>query len=311
MLERRKMVIGFIFITFFFLHALLSNHKSEQKEINIEGLLLDNFGIENTRDFNKYDCLDFKRFGGMPEFKKKVHDLFRMEGAWFACLDGKLGMKLNDCNILSFGINVDESFDEDLNSFYKCKIESFDPFTESDRFQAIRARNADLKNAVSMVVKDKWSYHKIGLVGNQNEVKNAGKPGWMATLDDILVHTNLKNEVIDLFKMDIENSEWSVLENMDMDYACKYFKQIAFETHIPTIRVNILKVLRRLEKCFLLFRRDPKFYKKFSSEPYGFLMTEWQLDGFLLDIKEFKNEIILSNFLLTIGELYFVNQNYL
>ena len=270
------------------------------------------FGLNNTRDFFRYDCKNLKRIGGMPHLKKKVDALFRMEGAWYACLDGKLAIEENKCNVLSFGINVDESFDDDVDSIYKCRVESFDPFTESPRFKAIRARDPSLKNELSMKIRNKWTYHKIGLVGTEKETKNKGQVGWMATIENVLDYLSMKNQVIDIFKMDIENSEWSVFENMDMDYSCKYYKQIVFETHIPVVQVDILRVLRRLEKCFLLYRRDPKFYKKFSRHPYGFLMTEWQLEeGFSINIKEFKNEINLSNFLLTIGELYFVNQNFL
>ena len=99
-----------------------------------------------------------------------------------------------------------------------------------------------------------------------------------------------------------------------MDYACKYFKQIALETHTVygPEKENTLKILRRLEKCFLLYRRDLRFYQNYSKNPYGFALTEWQLyDGFLINIKEYKNEVNLMNFLVTIGELYFVNENFL
>ena len=81
----------------------------------------------------------------MPEFKKKVDALFRMEGAWYACLDGKFDIKENKCNVLSFGINVDESFDDDVDSVYKCRIESFDPLTESPRFKTKRAKYPKFK----------------------------------------------------------------------------------------------------------------------------------------------------------------------
>jgi len=323
----KKVIIGIIFvlICIIVLKLILDNQDKKISQI-ISGVISptssslscsraqfsEMFGLDRTRDFFRYDCKNLKRVGGMPDFKKKVDALFRMEGAWYVCLDGKLDMKPNECKIISFGINVDESFDDDADSIYKCRVESFDPFTESPRFQAIRAKDPSLKNEVSMKIRNKWTYHKIGLVGTKKEVKDKGQVGWMATIEDVLDYLKLKNEVIDVFKMDIENSEWSVLENMDMDYACKYFKQIAFETHIPTFQVNILRVLRRLEQCFLLYRRDPKFYKEFSTHPHGFLMTEWQLEnGFLLNIKEYKNEINLSNFILTIGELYFVNENFL
>ena len=322
----KKVIIGILFVlVFIIVLKLILNYEdkkvfeiissatsSSSSSSRLRAQFSEMFGLDNTRDFFRYECKNLKRIGGMPEFKKKVDALFRMEGAWYACLDDKLDIKPNECTVLSFGINVDESFDDDLDSMYKCRIESFDPFTESPRFQAIRAKDPTLKNEVSMKIRNKWTYHKIGLVGTKNEAKDKGKPGWMATIEDVLEYLQLKNQVIDIFKMDIENSEWSVLENMDLDYACKYFKQIAFETHIPNFQVNILRVMRRLEKCFLLFRRDPKFYKEFSFHPHGFLMTEWQLEkGFLINIKEFKNENNLSNFILTIGEFYFVNENFL
>ena len=94
-------------------------------------------------------------------------------------------------------------------------------------------------------------------------------------------------------------------------------EQLSFETH-PYNELYYLdydyitKTLKRLEKCFLLYRRDAKFFKAYIDKPYGFLLTEWQIkNGFLLNTTFFEDEISLSKFLFSIGELYFVNENFL
>ena len=85
----------------------------------------------------------------------------------------------------------------------------------------------------------------------------------MKSLNEILEYTQLRNKVIDIFKIDIEHNEWEVLMDLDCDYACKYFKQFALETHPSAIYVSpvdSLKHLRILEKCFLLFHRDTRYF---------------------------------------------------
>ena len=76
--------------------------------------------------------------------------------------------------------------------------------------------------------------------------------------------------MIDIFKIDIEGEEFSIIPTMDMDYACKYFKQLLIETHIyndhpvipkPTPEIEAhYEILKRLEQCFLLFHRDTRFF---------------------------------------------------
>jgi hypothetical protein len=115
-----------------------------------------------------------------------------------------------------------------MNANFKCQIESFDPFYVSDS----------------------------KLVTKKNSI------GWIAKFEDILEYTQLTNKTID-----IEYNEWNVLMTLDMEYACKYIKQFMLETHPARILspdqrrdFNSLKLLRRLEKCFLLFHRDTRFF---------------------------------------------------
>jgi len=233
--------------------------------------------------------------------------------------DGVAPIK-NECVVLSFGINQDESFDVEIDSSYKCQIESFDPFIEGIRFAQIRNSNINLKDSVTLKVNDKWRFHRIGLVGDLKSVKNENKIGWMARLDQILNYTQLSNKVIDIFKVDIDNGEWDFLSYVNVDYLCKYVKQIMFETHTPEIVPDVksvplkeaLKLMRSLEKCFLLFHRDTRFYKEGKAGKYGFWKTEFQEPiEYKIPLNEFKNELEIIDFMVTYGELYFVNKNFL
>jgi len=117
----------------------------------------------------------------------------------------------------------------------------------------------------------------------------------------------LTNKTVDIFKMDIENAEWDFLTNFDIDYACKYFKQFMLETHPTDTMFDPLelKKLRKLEKCFLLFHRDTRFFVTNDK-------TEFQLhEEFQLDLEPFENEIVLMNYVISYGELYFLNKNFL
>jgi len=218
------------------------------------------------KDFERYQCKDRKRIGGSPSKISKTNDLlWRIDGAWFVCFDGKLAPKKNSCNVLSFGINDDESFDLDFNSNYGCNVFSFDPFVEAEIFSKIRQSDSSLKDSNLIKVNPKWFFYRIGVTGSKQNARDQNKIGGFETLDNIITLTNLKNKIIDVFKMDIEKGEINVLENLDMDYACKYFKQFVLETH-PLSPNEIFSrytyiLLQKLHKCFLLFHRDTRFFK--------------------------------------------------
>ena len=207
-----------------------------------------------------------------------------------------------------------------MDSLYKCQIESFDPFIEATRFENIRNSNQNLKNEVTLKVNDKWRFHRIGLVGDIKSVKNVNKIGWMARLDHILNYVQLENKVIDIFKLDIENGEWEFLMNVNVDYLCKYVKQFMLETHTPEVVPDVksvplkeaLKIMRKLEKCFLLFHRDTRFYKDGKAGKYGFWKTEFQEPiEYQIPLKEYRDELQIIDFMVTYGELYFINKNFL
>ena len=272
-----------------------------------------------VRDFYKYECADARRIG---KNNKKSDPLYRIEGGWFVCFDKGLEPIENRCNILSFGINTDYSFDEMIHDVYKCRIESFDPYYEAQKFQILRNETDSNRNAMTLTVESNplWRFHRIGIVGPER-VNNRNQIGWLATLEDILKYTQLENKVIDVFKMDIEHADYNVLNSLNTDYLCRNVKQFMIETH-PILKnslysykhtLKMLNVLRKLEQCFLLFRRDTRFFLEFSSDLDGNgAKTEFQKPiTFKLDLNHFSNEIELINYVVTYGELYFVNSNFL
>ena len=127
-------------------------------------------------------------------------------------------------------------------------------------------------------------------------------------LESILELTGTKDKVIDVFKMDIEGPEKCFFDNLNMTYACKYFKQMVFETHMNMEFEELIK----LEDCFYLFRRDTRFFEYFKKHPKLGYLTEFQApNGFRIDVAKFKNETNLAEFMFVNGELYFVNKNFL
>ena len=153
-----------------------SFHESAPKNVNVQLSINDSSwyisslnriqGVR-TRDFVRYDCKNMVRIGGPPEYLKNApHPLYRIDGAWFICLDGNLAPRKDNCNILSFGINHDFTFDEIMNKEYGCRVHSFDPFVEAGFFKDIRRKNKSLNKSSILPVNPKWTFYrwfKLGL----------------------------------------------------------------------------------------------------------------------------------------------------
>ncbi len=257
----------FSFVFFLVIYTLMLMYKSlivfkKQNEISIKH-------IENTEinyaisDFQHYNCKDRRRIGGMSHLVSKTNDpLWRIDGAWFVCFDAGLAPINNKCNILSFGIHEDDSFDFDFNQNYGCNVFSFDPFVEAKRFTKIRDSDQTLKDSHIIQVNNKWAFYRTGVTGSNEKTKNQNKIGGIETLENVLKLTNMQDKVIDVFKMDIERSELDVLEHLNIDYACKYYKQFVLETH-PESKTDqsAYKMMQKLKKCFLLFHRNMRFFE--------------------------------------------------
>ena len=132
--------------------------------------------------------------------------------------------------------------------------------------------------------------------------------GDIIDLNTVLKLTNLVNKVVDVFKMDIEGPEKNVLADLDMSYACKYFKQLVFEAH-KNFR---FQEMAKLEECFMLFKRDTRFFDElFFDDRLGFLTEFQNPKGFNLKLQNYFNETYLAEVMFVSGELYFINRNFL
>jgi hypothetical protein len=212
-----------------------SEPKAEKFQEPLKPVILTN-GRDYARDFQRYVCENRTRVGGMNGQVAAANGdaLFRVDGAWFVCMDRLVRPYPNECTILSFGISSDESFDEAMNEKYKCHVHSFDPNIETSRFAHVRSSKPELAEAVKLQVNPSWHFYKVGLVGNKSLARpKVGqiKKGDMATIEQVFELTGTTNKVIDVWKMDIEGYERPVFENLDIDYVCKYVKQFMFETH--------------------------------------------------------------------------------
>ena len=194
-----KAVILFasFWLSLYFLHPFATEKRFNYDQFNV------------SRDFLRYSCKDRPRIGGHPTYLPLAkHILDRVEGAWFVCFDKGISVIQNACTVLSFGVNDDESFDRVMNHDYGCRVESFDPFVENTFFKAIRDK--DQSHDLTLTVNPKWHFHRIEIVDEKTIQKQNLILGWM-NFNRILNYVNLQNKVIDIFKMDIEMDEWTVL----------------------------------------------------------------------------------------------------
>ncbi|RNA07952.1 methyltransferase 24 [Brachionus plicatilis] len=253
------------------------------------------FNSIKLRDFMRYECRQRLRIGGEERFTVNAPDpLYRIDGAWFVCMDNHILPKKNECNVLSFGINIDPSFDMEMNKNFDCHVHSFDPLIEADFFKSIRNVNPKLSNGYVLNINKKWKFYSIGISDKSYGSMSDIAKGSFLSLGDILRLTGLDGKIIDIFKIDIEGDEKKVFHTLDVDYACKYFKQFMFETH----KNFKFKELAKFEKCFRMFHRDGRlFMKDFIDTPTGTLTEFQNPGGFLLEIKDFRNEINLAEYL--------------
>jgi hypothetical protein len=261
-------------------------------------------GDSFIRDFYRYECKSIIRYPNKENSDIKE----RKYGSYYLCEDGRLKLKKSNCIVLSFGINKYDSFDEAINSELNCITHSMDPFIEPNRVIQIRSKSEMLNKSVSITIKRRWKFHSLGIT-NTHGIINVNKKGWLDTYEHILNYLNLKGKIIDVLKIDTEGAEWDSIPdimNTNQDILCKYLKQIAMETH-PRKKsvVKNFKIIKSLEVCFSLYRRDHRFYMTNNAK------SEWQMGNFKLPLSNFKDEIDLARTLFLYGKLYFVNKKFL
>ena len=94
-------------------------------------------------------------------------------------------------------------------------------------------------------------FHKLFIGTSKDKEKNSQL---YITIDDIIESYDIKQECYNILQIDIENAEWEILDELDLNKISKYFQQIIFEFHGCNpeendgviYRCNILKKLNQL-----------------------------------------------------------------
>lgn len=267
-----------------------------------------------TRDFYRYECQDERKIGLKYRILTNTENRPpKKENFWYTCFDDKIKPLDGQCIILSFGIKSDLSFDKEFNNKYRCLVHSIDPNYEN------LILNTMIKNkssGLSYRVDEKWFYHKIGLAGDEimknspkNQLSNLRK------FDEIIYYLDLAYKQIDVLKINIGNNEWDAMNSFDMGYLCQYVKQILVETHydnraiLPGLFKHYIEIFRKLEKCFLLFHRESRFLHYLQDGKIDFSVNGLKATNY--DLKEFNDDTDIFEFMITFGDSYFVNANFL
>lgn len=206
---------------------------------------------------NSTSCLFAVDFGF---FIRNGEGLAAPDGHKAICLDLPVSPVYNSCIVYSFGINNQWSFDKAMSDF-RCKVYSFDPSMgeeDHDESQYIH-------------------FYNLGLAG-----KNGRHPsnGWKMETASSIYQKLLPyhgSVAIDIFKMDIEFSEWEVIpEMMKSGFLANHVKQLAVEIHfdpndsLATFR-NHVHILQKLESAS---PSDAGQFIRFSSRPNPWLKRE-------------------------------------
>ncbi|KAK2706342.1 hypothetical protein QYM36_016393 [Artemia franciscana] len=147
-------------------------------------------------------CRNLKFFGG------------RVWKEWLfpdVCLDENIRPVSGNCLVYSFGVKDNWSFEDALME-YGCEVHGFDPTIEEPEQTGER----------------RFIFHKIGLQAKDK----VNTKGWhMKSLRSIMTLLGHGNRIIDVIKMDIEQSEYEAAPNMIDSGVTAQIKQIALETH--------------------------------------------------------------------------------
>ncbi|GFS21989.1 methyltransferase-like protein 24 [Elysia marginata] len=184
-------------------------------------------------------------------------------GNWAACMDAPYTIT-PPCLVYSFGIAFDFSFD-DAMAKHGCEVHSFDPSMETEdhkRSDRVWFHNMGLssRNTDGYLVKKNPLYMKTD---------QTWKIRTLTSIKEMLGH---KRRVIDVLKIDIEGSEWEVLDNLMEAGELSMVRQLSIEFHLfpntpPMIDyVSLYKIYSKLREDF--------GYLEYSVSPHPFYLKK-------------------------------------
>ena len=137
------------------------------------------------------------------------------DGHKAVCLDQFIAPVYGQCLVYSFGINKQWSFDEAMDKF-GCQVYSFDP--------SIGVENHNRTKNIH--------FYNIGLSGMDGINSSGWKMKTASSIYKMLAKSHGSSTLIDVFKMDIEYSDWDAIPQMlRTGFLAEKVKQLAVEIH--------------------------------------------------------------------------------
>ncbi|XP_066949279.1 probable methyltransferase-like protein 24 isoform X1 [Macrobrachium rosenbergii] len=178
--------------------------------------------LKSLRQYNSYinnkqaDCSKWVELGVMGPY----------DGRKLICMDSRFNIEPGNCVALSFGINDNWSFEEDLERL-GCKVYAFDPTIglETQKISPnIHFFNLGISNYQGL--------RKIGMNPVPTDF-NFTKEYPVDTYENILKMLGLTDVPIDMIKMDVETSEIEFLQDVlyNTPHLLRNVKQMAVEIH--------------------------------------------------------------------------------
>ena len=209
-----------------------------------------------------FQCQKTKIFGGQ-KYCNGTTNTTTFDGFKPVCLDRSLSISPSKCKVLSFGIGNEFSFDSSMAHF-GCKVYSFD---------------FSMRNWTNRRYGSRQFYLDFGIGGKNVERihlalhEHAPLKTSFFTFERIIQILDLSQSKIDVLKMDIEQQEWDVFDQIfGKDPSAKILdniSQIVLEIHFDHVRKindDYAKTMEKFEKIFLTFQRLNKI---------GFRLVQW------------------------------------
>nr|XP_045613130.1 probable methyltransferase-like protein 24 [Procambarus clarkii] len=186
----------------------------------------------NYIDHRKLHCDKLVMLGG----QLGTHPPYMVGEKWM-CMSKEYNIVPGNCIALSFGIERDFSFDDDLDKRFNCKVFAFDPTIN----KATHRRS------------DNIMFYDLGISDTDAHI-NSTK---MARYETILKMLSLENATIDYLKIDVEGAELNFFHDVfaNTPNLLKNVKQIGMEIHnsesvlMPVVREKLWKYFQLLD-CF-------------------------------------------------------------
>lgn len=180
------------------------------------------------------------------------------------CFDPSYMLVPNNCVVLSFGVGYDATFDVAISK-YGCQIHSVD-FTVANKTDMVFGRNS-YYTSIGL-----GNVNKMNLIMNFSSIEDGAwhtKVSSIMTYETFLSFFDLTNKTIDYLKLDIENEEWTVFEQIlaTRPSILDNVKQLCIEVHLE----DILKATRNAE-----IQKLEKILNVLSSlHENGFRLSKW------------------------------------